>query len=93
MAFQQDRYATYDAIRFEMAWDLAHMPDDRVLQRSLNVRSIIFTPSSFAQHSRRAANCPELQNVTQIGEGQQGTVFEQVRLTIAPSRDHANALF
>jgi len=66
------------AHRYLRSSDLADMPDDAVLQRSLTVKSIISTSSSFARRSQQAASHPDLQNFIQIGAGFQGAVFEQV---------------
>lgn len=58
--------------------DLEAMADTDVLQRSLSVKSVIFTSSSFARRSLDAASRPELQEIIQIGEGLQGVIFEQI---------------
>ncbi len=53
--------------------DLAVMSDTAILRRSLTLKSVICTPSSFA--SLETAGHPEM---VQIGAGLQGAVFEQV---------------
>lgn len=60
------------------ASDLANMAGHIVLQRSLSIKSIISTSSSFVRRSQEAINRPHLQNFIQIGAGLQGAVFEQV---------------
>ena len=50
-----------------------------VLKRCLSTRSVVSTPSSFAQRLQRASSIrPELQVIQEIGVGLQGAVFEQV---------------
>ena len=67
------------ARRYLSSSDLACMPDEEVLGRSLSVKSVISTTSSFARRSQHAASRPDLQKYIQIGAGLQGAVFEQVR--------------
>ncbi|KAJ5921145.1 hypothetical protein N7466_009471 [Penicillium verhagenii] len=55
--------------------ELARQSDAIVLQRSLSLKSVICTTSSFSQSARSS---PELQEVNQIGTGRRGTVFEVV---------------
>ncbi|KAJ5773718.1 hypothetical protein N7457_008614 [Penicillium paradoxum] len=57
---------------------LEQLPDAVILERSLSLRSIISTTSSFSQLSQTARNRPHLQQINQIGVGLQGVVFERV---------------
>ncbi len=58
---------------------MALLPSDVILQRSLSVKSVLSTSSSFARRSQQAAARPDLQQIVQIGAGMQGVIFEQVR--------------
>jgi hypothetical protein len=71
------------ARQYLAAAELALMPDDAILQRSLTVKSIISTSSSFARRSQQAVGRPDLQRTVQIGLGLQGIIFEQVRRSLA----------
>ncbi|KND89899.1 hypothetical protein TOPH_05512 [Tolypocladium ophioglossoides CBS 100239] len=61
-----------------LATELENLSGDIILRLSLTTKSVIFTTSSFATLSQRAASRPELQHIQQIGEGLQGAIFEQV---------------
>ncbi|KAJ5720198.1 hypothetical protein N7493_007076 [Penicillium malachiteum] len=63
---------------FLSAIDLAQMPDPTILSRSLSLRSVISTTSSFRKRFQLATKSPHLQEINQIGIGMQGAVFEQV---------------
>ncbi|CAG8269130.1 unnamed protein product [Penicillium olsonii] len=49
-----------------------------ILERTLSLRSVISTTSSFSQLVQTARNRPHLQQINQIGAGSQGVVFERV---------------
>lgn len=60
------------------ATQLEQLPDTVILERSLSLRSVISTTSSFSQLFQTARNRPHLQQINQIGAGLQGVVFERV---------------
>ncbi|KAF7562978.1 hypothetical protein G7046_g1153 [Stylonectria norvegica] len=65
--------------QYHRSSDLIKLTNDEVLQRSLDIRSIISTTSSYAQRTQQAIDsAPENQDFVQIGAGLQGTVFEQI---------------
>ncbi|KAI6778314.1 uncharacterized protein J7T54_005830 [Emericellopsis cladophorae] len=49
-----------------------------ILRRSLSVRSVVSTTSSFAELFEATASNPQLHIIREIGAGLQGTIFEQV---------------
>ncbi|KAM3531378.1 hypothetical protein MY4038_004541 [Beauveria bassiana] len=59
------------------ATELSLLSGHAILSRSLSVKSIISTASSFARRSQQAFNNPDLQQLVQIGQGLQGAIFEQ----------------
>ncbi|KAJ6032747.1 hypothetical protein N7540_003479 [Penicillium herquei] len=63
---------------FLSATDLSQMPEDAILCRSLSLKSVISTTSSFSKRFQIAKTRPDLQEINQIGIGMQGAVFEQV---------------
>ncbi|POR31345.1 Uncharacterized protein TPAR_08444 [Tolypocladium paradoxum] len=69
------------AFQYLEATELEHLPGDAILKRSLNINSVISTSSSFATRCQRAVSHADLQHIIQIGEGFQGTIFEQVGLS------------
>lgn len=69
------------ALHFLNAGDLESVADTVVLQRSLSVNSVISTTSSFARRFQSARFQPHLQQITQIGSGLQGAIFEMVGKT------------
>lgn len=66
------------ARRFLDATELELMTDSAILQRSLSLKSIISTHSSFSRRFQSARFRPEQQEINQIGVGLQGAVFEMV---------------
>lgn len=52
--------------------------DSTILQRSLSLKSIISTTSSFSRRVQTARFRPQLQEINEIGSGLQGSVFEVV---------------
>ncbi|KAJ5566733.1 uncharacterized protein N7459_010115 [Penicillium hispanicum] len=60
------------------ATELGLMPASTILQRSLSLKSVISTTSSFSRRFRSARFRPDLQKINQIGSGLQGAVFEVV---------------
>jgi hypothetical protein len=60
------------------ATELGLLPDSAILQRSLSLKSIISTTSSFSRRFQSARFRPDLQEINQIGVGLQGAVFEKV---------------
>ncbi|CAG8135580.1 unnamed protein product [Penicillium olsonii] len=48
-----------------------------ILERTLSLRSVISTTSSFSQLAQTSRNRPHLQQINQIGAGSQGVVFER----------------
>ncbi|KAJ5819895.1 hypothetical protein N7474_005486 [Penicillium riverlandense] len=64
--------------QYLIATELEPLPDSTILSRSLSLKSVISTRSSFARRSQAARIRPELQDVNQIGDGLQGVIFEQV---------------
>jgi hypothetical protein len=52
--------------------------DSTILQRSLSLKSVISTTSSFSRRFQNARFRPDLQEINQIGSGLQGAVFEVV---------------
>ena len=81
------------AWRYLPATDLASLPPTTVIKRSLTVRSVVLTSSSFVLRSQRAIGRPDLQEIIEIGKGLQGAVFEQVQMTIAPFRSEVLTIF
>ncbi|KAK4442730.1 hypothetical protein QBC34DRAFT_443925 [Podospora aff. communis PSN243] len=75
------------ARRYLQATDLASLPPTTVLKRSLAVRCIVSTPSSFAVRYQRAIGRPDLQEIIEIGKGLQGAVFEQ---PLAMKKEHGH---
>ncbi|KAI1108442.1 hypothetical protein F5Y14DRAFT_459534 [Nemania sp. NC0429] len=59
------------------ATDLEQLVPSAVLQRSLTVRSVVSTTSSFATRSQRLKNATT-QNYQEIGRGLQGIVYERI---------------
>ncbi|KAK0702735.1 hypothetical protein B0H67DRAFT_604450 [Lasiosphaeris hirsuta] len=51
--------------------ELTSLPDDAVIQRSLSVKTVVSTSSSFAQCCQQAVGQPHLQQIVQIGAGMQ----------------------
>jgi hypothetical protein len=60
------------------ATELGLMTDSAILQRSLSLKSIISTTSSFSRRFQSARFRPDLQEINQVGLGLQGAVFETV---------------
>jgi hypothetical protein len=60
------------------ATELGLMTDSAILQRSLSLKSIISTTSSYSRRFQSARFRPDLQEINQIGVGLQGAVFETV---------------
>jgi len=59
---------------------LAHLPPSSILQQCLTPNTTIATPSSYATLARLAANDHSLRRITQIGQGLQATIYEQLGL-------------
>ncbi|KAK3364192.1 hypothetical protein B0T25DRAFT_627982 [Lasiosphaeria hispida] len=78
------------AWRYLQATDLASLPPTTVMKRSLTVRSVVSTSSSFALRSQRAVGRPDLQEIIEIGKGLQGAVFEQVGKSWAMKKEHGH---
>jgi len=66
------------AQQYLAATELSSMQTTDVIQRSLTIKSVISTASSFARRSQAAVGRPDLQQMIQIGAGFQAAVFEQV---------------
>lgn len=66
------------AQRYLSATELQRLTDTTILERSLSLKSVISTASSFSQLFQTARNRPNLQQINQIGVGLQGVIFEQV---------------
>ncbi|KAK3384068.1 hypothetical protein B0T24DRAFT_72615 [Lasiosphaeria ovina] len=79
------------AWQYLQATDLASLPPTTVIKRSLTVRSVVSTSSSFALRSQRAIGRPDLQEIIEIGKGLQGAVFEQVGKSLAMKEYGNNA--
>ncbi|KYK56205.1 hypothetical protein DCS_08173 [Drechmeria coniospora] len=75
------------AIEYIEATNLDEFPDDVVLRRSLTTRSVISTTSSFAAQYHRAVTRPKLQCIQEIGQGLQGTIFEQVGQSLVMKKE------
>ncbi|KAH7176496.1 hypothetical protein EDB81DRAFT_897786 [Dactylonectria macrodidyma] len=69
------------------ATELEQMASPTILHRSLTVRSVVSTTSSFAQRFQRASTRPDLQEIVQIGQGLQAAIFEQVGLPIVLKKE------
>ncbi|KAI2462767.1 hypothetical protein F4781DRAFT_441874 [Annulohypoxylon bovei var. microspora] len=72
------------------ATDLSSMPDEIILQRTLTTKSIISTPSSFIHQSEQPLDRRDrdLQMMTEIGKGFQGSIFEKVGCPLALKKEH-----
>lgn len=68
----------HSGFRFLDATELQDSHGADLLRRSLTTRSIVSITSSFAERLQAAATRPQLQVIREIGEGLQGTIFEQV---------------
>lgn len=75
MEAKQDAQVSHQYIP---ASELASMDDSDILSKTLSVKSVISTPSSFARQSRQAVGHPPLQIINEIGKGMQGIIFEKV---------------
>lgn len=69
------------------ATELGLMSDSAILQRSLSLKSVISTTSSFSRRFQSARFRPELQKINQIGSGLQGAVFEVVGQALALKKE------
>lgn len=69
---------TQVARRYLEASELELLPETTILSRSLTLRTIISTSSSFSRRFHAAKFRPELQTINPIGAGLQATVFEKV---------------
>ncbi|KAK0655238.1 hypothetical protein B0T16DRAFT_450958 [Cercophora newfieldiana] len=78
------------AWRYLQATDLALLPPTTIIKRSLTVRSVVLTSSSFAPRSQRAIGRPGLQEIIEIGKGLQGAVFEQVGKSLAMKKEYGD---
>lgn len=58
--------------------ELELLAPELIIQRSLSVKSVISTSSSFARRYQQALNEPNPQVFVDIGKGMQGAVFEKV---------------
>lgn len=75
-------------VRYLKATELEAASSDVVLQRSLTVRSIISTTSSFPIRFQRALIDPELQSMREIGQGLQAAIFEHVGHEPVMKKEH-----
>lgn len=75
------------AMRYLEATELEQLADQTILHRSLTVKSVVSTTSSFARRFQRAASRPELQEMIQIGQGLQAAIFEQVGLAVVLKKE------
>jgi hypothetical protein len=81
------RRAAAVAQQFLASKDLELLAPELVIQRSLSMKSVILTTSSFARRFQQAHDRPDLQLFVEIGKGMQGVVFEKVRLFLRTSLD------
>jgi len=75
-------------LRYLADAELALLPNAAIIQRSLSVKTVVSTSSSFAQRFQQAVGQPHLQQIIQIGAGMQGVVFEQVILVVTLPLQH-----
>lgn len=64
--------------QFMKAAELELLPGSTILERSLNIKSVISTTSSFGRRFQSAKTRPDLQDINQIGIGLQGVILEQI---------------
>ncbi|KAK5631147.1 hypothetical protein RRF57_006862 [Xylaria bambusicola] len=83
----RDGHITWKYLR---AAELEDTEPNEVLQRSLTVRSIITTYSSFATRSQRLKDRVDIQNFQNIGAGSQGTVYERLGCTYVNKKEMSN---
>ncbi|CAM1504636.1 Fc.00g022270.m01.CDS01 [Cosmosporella sp. VM-42] len=67
------------------ASDLDVMSSASVLHRSLTLPSVISTPSSYAKRVQQAQSGPT--QITQVGEGLQGAIFEHLGRALAMKKE------
>lgn len=75
------------ARQFVEAAKLELLPGSTILERSLNIKSVISTTSSFAQRFQSAKTRPDLQDINQIGIGLQGVILEQIGKTFVLKKE------
>ncbi|KGO76042.1 hypothetical protein PITC_011990 [Penicillium italicum] len=73
--------------RLLLATNLGRMTDSAILKRSLSLKSVVLTTSSFSRFFQTASSQPELQQLNQIGAGLQGAIFEQVGKHLALKKE------
>jgi hypothetical protein len=78
------------AFQYLKATELEANPSETVLRRSLTIRSVISTTSSFATRYQQALGNPALQTTREIGRGLQATIFEQVGHELVVKKEHVD---